>query len=135
MTALRDRCEERLNAGENSFGSVGPFLIQAYVEENGLQQSVSPFWEFCPYPWRLVHRLALRGPIQYAKDLLRGCKHRAWEAVDPRFKAGYIRPLSRAIHLHNEIWKSSDLDKDFRYFPWCKLERLKAQHLSISSQQ
>lgn len=130
MIALRDRCEERLNAGETSFGSVGPFLIQAYVKANGLESFVSPFWEFCPYPWRLVHRLALKGPTQFAKDLFREIKHRVWEIVDPVFKAGYIRPQSRAIHLHNEIWKASGLGKDSDYFAWCRIEMLKRRYLA-----
>jgi hypothetical protein len=133
MIALRDRCEDRLNAGEASFGSIGPSLVQGYIEESGLGALVSPFWEFCPWPWRMVYRLALNGSMQFAKDLFRGAKHRAWEFVDPNFKAAYIRPRSRAIHLHNEMWKACGLDKNSEYFPWCSIEKFKRQYLTHDS--
>jgi len=78
----------------------------------------------------MIHRLALNGPLEFAKDLIREIKHRVWEVVDPNFKAGYVRPQTRAIHLHNEIWKAAGFDKDADYFPWSKIENLKRQYLA-----
>lgn len=132
MLALRDRCLDKIKSNDLSFGSLGPFLVQQYVKDERLESCVAPFWEFCPYPWRIIHRLAQPDAFGVAKDALRGLKHRLWEAFDPNFKAGYCRSGTRAIHLHNEIWKAASLDKNARYCRWSTIELLKSLYLNPS---
>lgn len=127
---LSRRAKALVKTGNVSFGSLGPFLVQALVRERGLEAHIAPWHEFCPYPWRMVYRLALKTPFAYLKDRVRLIKHLAWQLVSPTFRAGYIRPNSRTLHLHNEIWKSSGLDKNERYFHLSPVERLKNRYLA-----
>ena len=128
MERLVELCEDRISSGKNTFGELGPFLLQPYIKENSLEKNVAPWWEFCPYPWRLMKLMAPRTGLDYAKDRVRLVKHLIWEQYDPHFKAAYIRRGTLALHLHNEIWKNSNLGKNDTYF-WCSpIERLKRRH-------
>jgi hypothetical protein len=95
-----------------------------------LQANVAAWWEFCPYPWRLVHRLAQRNAKAFVIDQLRAIKHRSLQAIDPLLKAAYVRSGSRTLHFYNEIWKASGLGKDEAYFPLSSIERYKRQYLA-----
>ena len=112
------------------FGEIGIFLLQSLIKNYSLERHVAPWWEFCPYPWRLVHRLAQRNAKEFIVDRLRDVKHRVWQKVDPNFKAAYPRSNSRTIHFHNEIWKASNLPKDEAYFPLSPVEVLKRRYLN-----
>jgi hypothetical protein len=130
LNELGLRAQSIIQSGEVAFGSLGPFLLQALVCENNLEAHIAPWWEFCPYPWRLVHRLAQRNTKAFVIDQFRAVKHRSLQLIDPLFKAAYVRSGSRALHLHNEIWKASSLGKDEAYFPLCPIERYKRQYLT-----
>ncbi|MFZ0408266.1 MAG: glycosyltransferase [Cyanobium sp.] len=129
LIELSLRAQLIIRSGEVAFGSLGPFLLQALIRESNLQVHVAPWTEFCPYPWRMVHRLALPGPLAYAKDQIRMVKHVLWQRNSSAFRAGYVRPNSRTLHLYNEIWKSTNLDKDGNYFYFSPIEMLKRQYL------
>jgi hypothetical protein len=130
LKELSLRAQSIIQSGEVAFGSLGPFLLQALIRENNLEVHVAPWTEFCPYPWRMIARLALLGPLEYAKDRIRIVKHLFWQLISPNFRAGYVRSTSRTLHLHNEIWKSSQLDKDGHYFYFSLIEKLKRKYLS-----
>lgn len=117
------------------FGSIGPRLICRLIDEHSLQSAVAPWWEFSPYPWRLIQRLVQNNCIEWSQDIVRGFKQFLHEKVDKNFKAGGIRPGTRALHLHNEIWKLRELDKDAQYFPWCFWERAKQKVLKESQRR
>lgn len=123
------RAQSIIQSGEVAFGSLGPFLLQALVRESNLEAHVAPWTEFCPYPWLVVSRLALLGPMEYAKDRIRIVKNLLWQLISPTFRAGYVRPRSRTLHLHNEIWKLSKLDKNGCYFYYGPIEKLKGRYL------
>lgn len=117
------------DAGRTSFGSIGPSLLQRIVKEKMLQKNMAPWWEFCPVPWRLIPNVAQRGIRPYAKNVVRSIKHCAMEVCNPSFRRAVIRGKTRTIHLHNEMWKANQMDKDGKYFPLCLYERLKKQYL------
>ena len=56
---------------EFAFGATGPFLVQSLVAERSLQQNVAPWWEFCPFPWRMQNRMAYQNNMDWAKDRVR----------------------------------------------------------------
>jgi len=129
LVALREQCEEVIaSSAEVEFGKIGPFLVQKYVADHGLEDRVSPWWEFCPYPWRMIERLAQRDLAEWAKDKLRSVKHQLREVTHPEFKGVVLQAGTRAIHLHNEIWKEKGLDKDRTYFRFSPIQRLKRRY-------
>jgi hypothetical protein len=128
MAWLKDEAERIVAAGNMKFGESGPFLVQRLVKEQKLQNHVAAWYEFCPYPWRMIQRMAYVGWDSWLKDQVRLLKHVAIQACKTDFKAGYVRHETRALHLHNEIWKASGIHKDERYHPWCLYERLKRRH-------
>ena len=119
-----------IQTSQTSLGipEAGVFPLQDLVRRHNLYRSVAPWWEFCPYPWRFVYRLASRNSSDYAKDVIRQVKHRTKELLDPQFKAGYLRKGSRTLHFHNEMWKACGLDKDATYFRLSLIERLKQRY-------
>ena len=132
MKWLVTEAESIISQQTVDFGSIGPHLICRLIEEHSLQSAVAPWWEFSPYPWRLIQRLVQNNFIEWSKDTVRGIKQFLHEKVDKNFKAGGIRPDTRVLHLHNEIWKLRELDKDAKYFPWCFWERAKQTVLKES---
>lgn len=129
---LAKLCEEstKLVGTENfgGFGSTGPYLLHRIVAEHALQPNVSPWWEFTPYPQAQIHLAAFRGNCAWIKNSLRRVKFLAWQCLRRDFRAGYIRPGTRVIHLFNEIWRATHSDKHARYHPCCLFERLKRRH-------
>lgn len=128
MRELIRRCDYMVQEKQITFGSTGPHLIQQIVKDMNLKDHVAPWWEFCPYPWRMIHRVAVKSPAEWLKDQGRFLKHLIWQRCSRTFRAGYIRKSTRALHLHNEIWKSSGLDKNATYFRWSLIERLKRKY-------
>jgi len=128
---LRDNARYLIEEkGSNlAFAEAGVFPLHDLLRRYSLQANVAPWWEFCPYPWRMVYRLAQRSAKEFCINQLRGIKHRAWERIDPMFKAGYPRSGSRTLHFHNEIWKSVGLGKDESFFFMSPIEVLKRRYL------
>lgn len=125
---LRKQARLRLAAGPLHFGAIGPFLVQQLVREQNLEKHVAPWWEFSPYPWRQIQRVALPSFRSLVTDRLRLARFLYWQLNRSDFRAGYLRRGTRAIHLHNEIWRSAGLDKDAHYHPFCLYEQLKRRH-------
>lgn len=125
-------CEEstRIIAGENfgGFGATGPYLLHRIVAEYHLQAHVAPWWEFTPYPQKQIHLAVFRGNRAWIKNSLRRVKFFVWQCLRRDFRAGYIRPGTRALHLFNEIWRAANIDKHARFHPRCLFERLKRRH-------
>jgi hypothetical protein len=128
MLELAQRCDELAKKEKIPFGSTGPFLVQQLVRDFKLEHHVAPWWEFCPYPWRMIHRVAVNSPKEWIKDQIRFLKHIVLQTYSRDFRAGYIRKSTRALHLHNEIWRSSGLDKNGTFFRLSLFERLKRKH-------
>jgi hypothetical protein len=130
MQWLRDECDRliRVKGNELRFGEIGPHLVQRLVREFDLGDRVAPWWEFCPYPWRMVNRMAYSGILGLFKDKGRLAKHLIRQTYDEQFRVAYLRKESRAVHLHNEIWRSSGLDKDAIYHPWSLVGSLQRKH-------
>ncbi|MBI2740187.1 MAG: hypothetical protein HYX38_27030 [Rhodospirillales bacterium] len=128
MAELARRADEILSRETFDFGATGPFLVQSFIAERGLEANVAPWWEFCPFPWRMQNRMAYRTNTDWAKDCVRHVWQLYKEHTRPDFRAGYIRSGTRAVHWHNEIWKASGKDKDARYHPWSPYGRLMRRH-------
>jgi len=128
---LARRCDEMFDASV-SFGATGPHLVQSTLRAVAGSYQVAPWWAFCPYPWRMVYRAALPTALEWVLDRLRQARQSARELTDPSFRRPRIRKATRAVHLHNEIWKQRGLDKDAKYFRWCLYEKLKRKHLTES---
>lgn len=110
------------------FGATGPFLVQSFIAERSLEENVAPWWEFCPFPWRMQNRMAYQTNTDWAKDCVRHVWQLYKQRTRPDFRAGYIRAETRAVHWHNEIWKAGGKDKDGRYHPWSPYGRLMRRH-------
>lgn len=128
LDRLRREARAKLAAGPIKFGDIGPHLVQYIVREMNLSSHLAPWWEFSPYPWRQMFRVALPTLSAVAKDQLRLARFLLWQFTRPAFRAGHLRPGTRAIHLHNEIWRASGIDKNAAYHPLCLYERLKRRH-------
>jgi hypothetical protein len=94
---------------------IGPFLIQRFVQSHSLQANVAPWWEFCPFPWRLTHHMAFESNSDWLKERVRLVKHFISEKFGGNLRPAYIRSSTRAVHWHNEIWKQSGLSKAHIY--------------------
>lgn len=131
INELRDIARNLIESKGSSLTvpDTGVFPLQSLVRKYGLQSNVAPWWEFCPYPWRMVYRLAQRNAKEFCIDQLRGIKHRVWENIDPLFKAGCPRTGTRTLHFHNEIWKAVGLGKDESFFFMSPIEILKRRYL------
>lgn len=128
LDRLRHEARAQIDAGPINFGDIGPHLVQNVARQMKLSAHLAPWWEFSPYPWRQMKRVALPTLAAVAKDQIRLVRFLFWQLRRSDFKAGYIRQGTRAIHLHNEIWRSSGMDKNAQYHPLCLYERLKRHH-------
>lgn len=119
---LRDRCEAILQRKGDTvrFGETGPHLVQSLVRDFDLGAHVAPFWEFCPYPWQMVDRMAYTNTRAWLKDRARFIRHVARQAMRDEFRAAYLRRGTRAVHLHNEVWRANGLSKD-KIYHWGSL--------------
>ena len=131
LTSLYESCNQLVLQKQSNlgFGECGVHLLKHFIHGGSFIDAIAPWWEFCPYPWRLVHRLAQRTLQEYAKDRLRGLKHRMRERIDQSFKAAYPRAHSRTLHFHNEIWQAMGYGKDERFFKLSDIEVYKKRSL------
>jgi len=83
------------------WGEIGPALMAEVVKRFGLQESVKPYYVFCPIEWRMLLVPYLVG---VPKD-------------------------AYAVHLWNSMWVFGNQDKDATYNPGCIYEQLKARYL------
>lgn len=136
INVITERSEAKLFSKKSKsvgFGAIGPSLIHSFVEENKLEDSIAPWWEFCPYPWRLIHLVAPSDFKAWSMDQPRQIRHLFWEFFKPDFRAGRIRSTTRTLHLHNEIWSLRGMDKNDAYFRWSLFESLKRKHFKTWS--
>ena len=121
----KERCDAILaKGGERSYIALGPALVKEMVEHFGLK--LAPWWEFNPVQHYYIERLVYRTNREWATDVVRYFLHRGRELWRPGYRAAYIRPKSRAIHLSNEIWRARGLDKWAVYHP--RSGKLQRQH-------
>jgi len=126
---LRDAAEHELaTVPEIGFGQIGPYLLQKLVSEQNLERCVAPWFEFSPYPQAQIGRLAYQGNRAWIVERLRFVKYLLRQTRDPAFRAGYLRSGTRAMHLHNELWRDAGRDKNARYHRFSLFERLKRRH-------
>jgi hypothetical protein len=120
--------EELRREPDVGFGQIGPYMVQRLVRELKLEENVAPWWEFSPYPQGQISRLVYSSTGEWLAEQLRFAKFLVRQLRDPGFKAGYLRRQTRALHLHNELWREAKRDKNARYHPRCLFERLKRRH-------
>ncbi len=116
VAELRRRCDEVAKEGMG-FGGGGPHLLNPYIAEHSLQKNVAKWWEFCPYQWRSTHRMAFHSTREYLKDRIRLAKHFVYQFAGTNYRASYVRPSTRAIHWHSELWRWANMDKNVLYHP------------------
>lgn len=90
MNALANACK-RMDRQNLPWGATGPLLVQTMVEQLGLYEFVATPDVFCPHPWWDVTKLTEKG-------------------FEPEVTAN-----TKAIHLWNNCWKESGLDKKAKY--------------------
>lgn len=125
---LVEQAERIIAIPEREYCAVGPFLVQDLVKQFKLAGAVAPWYVFCPYPWRMISRIAYRSNREMLLDQLRKLKHVAKEIYDREFKMGRVRGSSVALHLHNEILRSANIDKNGVFHPFSLLEKYKRRH-------
>lgn len=115
---LKDRSAEILREGTPSeYTSLGPILMNEMIDKFGLHHAVAPWYEFCPLQHFMMDRIAYRTMRGFINDKAKALYHRLKELKDPEFKASYVRPDTRAVHLWNEIWRVEGLSKYETYHP------------------
>lgn len=97
--------------GEWDFPELGPFNLQRLVRENNFERYVAPWWEFCPYPWRQIQASCAGSTRDHVKNMLRVVKHTARAATGATVRPARLRFGTRAVHLHNEIWRLAGISK------------------------
>jgi hypothetical protein len=125
---LTEECQ-RLDPETLQFGQSGPLLLQRIVAEEKLEGDIVPPEVFCPIGWRDVHRIVYSGRSFSVKESLRVLKRRVRSLVRPDLKIGTITEATRAVHLWNEVWRSSGIDKNQTFAPSCLYEKLKRRYL------
>lgn len=107
------------------FGQLSPHLIQRMVKEYTLEQYLVPYYYFNPIRWAYVDDyIAFRKKTlkQQIKELVR-------PLLKPKTMAGRkVEKESYAVHLWNEVWRQSGLDKNNTYHKNCIVEQLKKRY-------
>lgn len=131
---LKDKAAEILSAGEaREYTSLGPILMNEMIDKFGLQGSVAPWYEFCPYQHFMMDRLVYKTHAEFLRDKAKSSYHRIKEVLRPGFKASYVRPGTRAVHLWNEIWRVEGLPKFDTYHPGSFYGKLQRKYLNRTS--
>ena len=86
------------------WGEVGPRLVAEAVEKLSLQEHAQPHQTFMPLGFEMWMQLLMPN-------------------LNMEFKNSYT------IHLWNEMWRRSGMDKDGTYHPACIYEKLKGKYL------
>ena len=87
------------------WGEIGPRLVKAMVEKYNMSFSVKPPETFCPVP---------------------GCHW--FFFLDPKSKLSFGED-TYAVHLWNEMWRRSDVDKSAQFHPNCFYEQAKRKYI------
>ncbi len=125
LAAEADRIAEN---GNHKFADTGPFLLQRLIPEHKLEKHVAPWWEFCPYPWRQIMMSNFGSNREWFLNRLRLVKQLVSQQTRSDFKAAYVRRGSRAVHLHNEIWRQAGLSKEGPFHPRSFVGKALKQH-------
>lgn len=126
---LKDRADAMiLNPAALNYTSLGPTLMKEMVDTFAAQSRIAPWWEFNAYPFYYVERLAYRSWREWLIDKARFIRHLLRQMTDRDFRAAYVRPGTRALHLSNEIWRVKGLDKSALYHPGSIYGRLQRRH-------
>ena len=107
-----------------TFGMAGPFLFQKAIKELQLENNLVPYNYFNPLNWKNVNELVLGNltTINRIKELVR-------PIIKPSTMMGRrISSESYTVHFWNEVWRSSNLDKNATYNSNSLFERLKRKH-------
>jgi hypothetical protein len=103
------RCHEVASAANRSaltWGQTGPRLVNRVIDELGFGEFVLPPEAICPVDWWDLTPILI-GPVPDA-------------------------PGTYGLHLWNEMWRRSGIDKDARYPPYGAYEVLKSRYLPPS---
>lgn len=134
VTWLRDQCDLLLESDEKlEYTQLGPQLMNRLIDEFGLRNHVAPWWEFCPYPYQLLERIAFTSDAEWVKDRAKAGYHRIKQMIIPEFRAAYLRKGTRAVHLWNEIWRVKGLSKDKLYHAGSLYGRLQRENQFIEN--
>ena len=127
---LVDACDRVTDLQSIAFTELGPHLVQMAVSVLGLSNEVVSCYQFCPISWRSVQtRIAYQVPPPKWQQILYTAKDALRRILKPWVKADRITSETYAVHLWNEIWRSSQLDKHGQYHASCLYERLKTKYL------
>jgi hypothetical protein len=125
---LLSECEQ-LDPAKLQFGQTGPLLLQRIVREEKLEKDIAAPEVFCPIGWRDINRMVYERRSFRIKETWRTLKRRVRSITRPDMRFGTITPATRTIHLWNEVWRNSGIDKNRTYAPSCLYEKLKRQYL------
>ena len=101
---------------EREFCDLGPFLLQSLIREFGCETSVAPWWEFCPFPWRQIKASCYATRDEHILNRARIIKHSIQSWTGHTVRPAMIRDGTRAVHLHNEIWRLSEISKSGPFY-------------------
>jgi len=88
------------------WGEIGPRLVKSTVEKFNLQQFVKSYKTFCP---------------------IAGCEW--FLLINPEYKFDFEDEGIYGIHLWNEMWRRSNVDKSLNFHPDSLYEKLKRKYL------
>lgn len=129
-TYLVDACNQVTDVATLAFTSLGPDLVQMAVSSLGLSNKVVSCYRFCPISWRSVQtKIAYNVPPKRRQQYFYAVKDALRRIFKPWVKADRITSETYAIHLWNEIWRSSQLDKYAQYHSSCLYEQLKTKYI------
>jgi hypothetical protein len=129
---LAQRLVEEFNRFDTNtllFGQSGPLLLQRIIREEHLEADIAAPEEYCPVGWRDVGRIVYRRRSLALKQVLRDIKRRVRSLYRPDLRIGTITRATRTLHLWNEVWRSSGIDKNQMYAQSCLYEQLKRRYL------
>lgn len=111
------------------FIEIGPHLLQKSVRDLSLDKYVVNYQVFCPIVWRAVKEKIVFQKYSYdlnnikniIKDLLR-------PIMKKQTMKGRLSSKTHAVHLWNEIWRQSNIDKNQTFHKNCLFEKLKRKY-------
>jgi mannosyltransferase OCH1-like enzyme len=93
------------------WGETGPRLTGEAVRAHSLERYVQRADVFCP--------------ITFVD----------WELMTDPERTWVFPPITRAVHLWNELWRKAGKDKDAQYDPGCLYEAMKSRYLRSNSEE
>ncbi len=124
---LMNACKQVMDVQSLRFTDLGPHLIQKAVRDLHLSEHVVSCYHFCSISWRSVTtKLAYQTPPPKWEQYLYEIKDSLCRVLKPWVKADRITTDTYAIHLWNNIWRSSQLDKhSHTIIPAASMNRLR----------